>query len=74
MDSDANARSARYRLQRFVGTKRDLLSYIPVLQSELCKQLEFYFNMRKEIYNLRQAQNFQDVVLAEIKACAPEVA
>lgn len=74
IDSEEKARSARSRLQRLAGPKRDLLSYIPVLQSELRKQLEFDFNMRKEIYNLRQAQDFQDVVLAEIKACAPEVA
>lgn len=74
IDSDAKARAARYRLQRLAGPKRDLLSYIPVLQSELRKQLEFDFNMRKEIYNLRQVQDFQDVVLAEIQACAPEVA
>ena len=63
-----------YRLKRLAGQKRDLLSFLVSLQGEIRKQLEFDFNMRKEIYNIRQVQDFQDVVLQEIKATAPEVA
>jgi len=71
---DPEARDAMYRLKRLAGQKRDLLSFLVSLQGEIRKQLEFDFNMRKEIYNIRQVQDFQDVVLQEIKASAPEVA
>lgn len=72
--NDKAAREARWKLQRLAGQKRDLLSFIVSMQGELRKQLEFDFNMRKEIYNIRQVQEFQDVVLQEIKNAAPEVA
>ena len=72
--NEQRARDAHYKLKRMAGPKRDLLSFIVSLQGELRKQLEFDFNMRKEIYNLRQVQDFQEVVLAEIKNCAPDVA
>jgi len=72
--NDPDAREARQKLVRLSGPKRDLLAFIVAMQGELRKQLEFDFNMRKEIYNLRQVQDFQEVVLAEIKNCAPEAA
>ncbi|NJB67228.1 hypothetical protein GGQ74_000868 [Desulfobaculum xiamenense] len=43
------------------------------LQGELRKQLELDFSMKARIYDLRQVQEFQTVVLEEIGKAAPEV-
>lgn len=71
--NDPKASDARRKLTRLAGKQNDLLTFLVKLQGELRKQLEFYFGMQKEIYSLKQVEDFQRVVLDEIQQCAPEV-
>lgn len=57
-----------YKVKRAI-----LLSACVKLQGELRKQLELDFSMKARIYDLRQVQEFQTVVLEEIGKAAPEV-
>lgn len=66
--------ATRAKLLRLAGRQRDLGKFLVELLAELRKQLEFDFNMRREVYNLKQVQEFQEVVMAEIRASDPEVA
>lgn len=65
---------ARGKLRRLAGPGRDMSKFLIELLGELRKQLEFDFNMRKEVYSLRQVEDFQRIVMEEIKAADPEVA
>lgn len=65
---------ARYKLQRLTGPKGNLGQFLVQLQGELRKQLEFYFQIQREAYNLKQVKEFQETVLQEIQAIDPEVA
>ena len=58
-------------MQQLAG-KRDLLSFVVSMQGELRKQLEFDFNMRKEIYSLKQVEEFQRTVIEIIGEVSPE--
>lgn len=66
--------AARAKLGRLAGKKRDLLSFLVKMMGELRKQLEFHFNMQKEVYSLRQVEAFQRTVLDAIKEADPETA
>ena len=65
---------ARTRLRSLVGHKGNISNFLVALQAELRKQLEFYFNVQKELYNIKKVKEFQDVVLERIRAVDPEVA
>lgn len=65
---------AKAKLSRLAGPKRDLLGFLVSMMGELRKQLEFDFNMKKEIYSLRQVESFQRIVMDEIKSADPETA
>jgi flagellar biosynthesis regulator FlaF len=67
------AYSARAKLLRLAGGRSDLLTACVKLQGELRKQLELDFSMKAKIYDLKQVQEFQAVVLEEIGKAAPEV-
>ncbi|GAB6178108.1 hypothetical protein JCM16814_29990 [Desulfobaculum senezii] len=65
--------AARAKLLRLAGGRSDLLTACVKLQGELRKQLELDFSMKAKIYDLKQVQEFQAVVLEEIGRAAPEV-
>lgn len=66
--------NARDKLYRLMGPKGNLGTFLIQLQDQLRKQLDFYFQIQKEAYNLKQVQEFQETVLEEIKKIDPEVA
>lgn len=67
-------REAKTKLLRLVDGKRGSVGQMAVaLMGEARKQLEFAFKIQSESYNLRRVEEFQAVVLVEIKAAAPDV-
>lgn len=66
-------RDSQTKLRRLAGSNRDLGGFLIKLQAELRKQLEFVFKMQSEIYSLKKVEEFQTVVLEEIRKTAPEV-
>jgi|GEM_PF-2431300 hypothetical protein len=64
---------AKNKLRRLVGVKGSLGQMAVSLMGEARKQLEFAFKIQSETYNLRRVEEFQAVVLEEIKGAAPEV-
>lgn len=67
-------REAMNKLRRLVGAKGSVGQMAVALMGESRKQLEFAFAVQRETYNLKRVEEFQQVVLAEIKAASPEVA
>lgn len=65
---------ARTKLGRLMGPKGNLGTFLIQLQDQLRKQLDFYFTIQKEAYNIRQIKEFQETVLDEIKNIDPGVA
>ncbi|MDQ7836021.1 MAG: hypothetical protein RDU24_11620 [Humidesulfovibrio sp.] len=73
-DENAEAgREARYKLRRLAGPKGSLGDLAVKLLGESRKQLEFIFAMQREAFNMKRVEEFQGVVMDEIKAAAPEV-
>jgi len=66
-------REAKSKLRRLVGTKGSVGQMAVALMGESRKQLEFAFAVQRETYNLKRVEEFQQIVLEEIKAAAPEV-
>lgn len=64
---------AKNRLRRLVGAKGSVGQMAVALLGESRKQLEFVHEIQKDVFNLKRVQEFQEVVLEEIKAAAPEV-
>lgn len=64
---------AKSKLRRLVGTKGSVGQMAVALMGEARKQLEFVFNMQREVFAMKRVEEFQGVVLDEIKAASPEV-
>lgn len=64
----------KQKLSRLVSGKGSLANLLSSLQSELRKLLEFDFNIQRELYSLKQVQEFQETVLSEINNADPETA
>lgn len=62
------------KLVRLVGSKGSFGSLLIGMQAELRKQIEYFTNLQKDLYNLKQIKAFQDVVMEEIRKTDPEVA
>lgn len=69
----ADVVEARNKLRRLAGSKGSIGAMAISLMGEARKQLEFVHNIQRETYNLRRVEEFQQVVMDEIKAAAPEV-
>ncbi len=65
---------ARTKLGRLVGPKGNMAQFLVQLQDNLRKQLDFYFQIQKEAYNIKQIKEFQEVVMDEIKQLEPDAA
>lgn len=65
---------AKQKLARLVSGKGNLASLLASLQSELRKLLEFDFNIQREMYSLKQVQEFQQAVLEAIRDADPSTA
>lgn len=72
-DFAPEVREAKNKLRRLVDGKGSLGQMAVALMGEARKQLEFAFRIQSEAYNLRRVEEFQAVVLEEIKAAAPDV-
>jgi transcriptional regulator with XRE-family HTH domain len=71
--NDPAAVEARIKLRRLAGPKGNLGAIAVSLLGEARKQLEFLFNMQKEIYSLHNTEEFRAVVLEEIGKADPDV-
>lgn len=69
----AKVAEAQAKLRRLAGPKGNLGELAVKLMSEGRKQMEFTFAIQKELYNLKRVEEFQAVVLEEIKAASPEI-
>lgn len=65
--------AARAKLAKLAGAK-GVGGFLSSQMDQLRKALEFIFNMHKEIHNIKKVEEFQRVVLEEIKAIDPDVA
>jgi hypothetical protein len=68
-----NVIEAKSRLRRLVGLKGNVAAVAVALLGESRKQLEFVQGVQREVYNLKRVEEFQQVVLEEIRQAAPEV-
>ncbi len=66
--------TAKQKISRLVSGKGSPASLLTALLAELRKLLEFDFNIQRELYSLKQVQNFQEVILEEIEKTDPETA
>jgi hypothetical protein len=64
----ADVIEAKRRLRRLVGPKGNVAAVAVALLGESRKQLEFVQGVQREMYNLKRVEEFQAVVLEEIKA------
>lgn len=72
--SSPEYRAVYSKLIRLVGSKGSFGSLLIGMQAELRKQIEYFTNLQKDLYNLKQIKAFQDVVLEEIQKTDQEVA
>lgn len=72
-EANEEGREARYKLRRLAGSKGSLGDLAVKLLGESRKQLEFIFSMQREAFNMKRVEEFQQVVLEEIKLASPEV-
>lgn len=73
VEDRSRAYAARAKLARLAGSK-GMGGFLSSQMDQLRKALKFIFNMYKEIYNVKKVEEFQRVVLEEIKALEPEAA
>ncbi len=66
-------RDSNTKLRRLAGQNRDIGGFLIKLQAELRKQLEFVFKMQSEMYSLKKVEEFQSIVLEEIRLADPDV-
>lgn len=67
-------RAAINRLHRLVGYKNNLSRFYVELQSELRKQVQFYFDVANAITNMKKIQHYQEAVFEAIREADPETA
>lgn len=67
-------RSVNQQLRRLVPAGQHVGKFLLELQVELRKQLQFYWDMEKDMVNLRRVKAFQDAVMEELRRAEPEVA